>query len=159
MTFLACISFITELAKHIQVRSGDCGEKRSGSKGNDSDFDFYFPDFVYAIRDFTLELVIDGQEVTSDEYLEHTLTMKTGDRPEVKNFNKIRACIRKYFRHRKCFTFIPPVPGKCRRLDEVSDDQLLPDFRQEAEAFVNCIYGQTPVKQINGKKLTGRSEL
>lgn len=147
------------MAKHIQVRSGECGEKKSGSKGSDSDFDFYFPDFVYAIRDFTLELEIDGREVTSDEYLEHTLTMKTGKRPEVRNFNKIRSCIRKYFRNRKCFTFIPPVAGKFRRLDEVSDDKLLPEFRQEAEAFVNYIHKQTPVKTITGRKLTGRSEL
>ncbi|KAK6309856.1 hypothetical protein J4Q44_G00197370 [Coregonus suidteri] len=36
----------------------------------------FFPNFVWAIRDFTLLLEIDGRNVTEDDYLEHSLELK-----------------------------------------------------------------------------------
>jgi len=38
----------------------------------------YFPKFVWAVRDFTLELSIDGKAISADEYLENALTLKKG---------------------------------------------------------------------------------
>lgn len=146
------LHFIAELSKHIQVRSNS----DVGSKSDDSNFDFYFPDFVYAIRDLELELEIDNKEVTADEYLEHSLTMKEGIGPEVKNYNKIRSCIRRYFKKRKCLTFGRPIAGKCRNLDDVTDDKLDPEFVKETEAFLNFIFRESPVKTVEGKRLSGR---
>ena len=113
---------------------------------------------MYAIRDFGLDLEIDGKEISADEDLEHSLTMKEGTRPEVKNFNKIRSCIRRYFKKRKCFTFVRPIPGKCRDLDDVTDDKLVPEFLKETQAFLNFIFRESPVKEVGGKRLSGRSE-
>ena len=103
------------MSKHIQIRS---------KAKDDTDFDWYFPDFVYVLRDFFLDLEIDGREVTSDEYLEHALGMKKGANKNLQTFNKIRECIRTYFRKRKCFTFVVPVMDKKKMkcLDEVSEE-------------------------------------
>jgi hypothetical protein len=38
----------------------------------------FFPTFVWTLRDFSLELEVNGKPVTSDEYLEHSLTLKKG---------------------------------------------------------------------------------
>ena len=38
----------------------------------------FFPNFIWAVRDFTLERKIDSKEVTEDEYLEYALQLKPG---------------------------------------------------------------------------------
>ena len=59
------------MSKHIKIKTkGNSGEE------DDSNFDYYFPMFVFALRDFTLLLEVDGEEVTSDEYLEHCLKLR-----------------------------------------------------------------------------------
>ncbi len=39
----------------------------------------FFPNFIWAVRDFTLELKIDGQDITEDQYLEFALKLKHGN--------------------------------------------------------------------------------
>ena len=140
------------MSKHIRIRS---------NKNDDTDFDRFFPDFAYVLRDFYLELEIDGREVTPDEYLEHSLDMKKGDNKQIRAFNEIRKCIRKYFTKRKCFTFGMPVedPKKMKCLDKVSENELNPTFREETGVFLDYILQEGPVKQLSGKKLTGSSEI
>lgn len=48
--------------------------------GADVQFVQFFPSFVWAVRDFTLLLEINGTEVTEDKYLEHALTLRKGRR-------------------------------------------------------------------------------
>ena len=142
-------SFVTELSKHIQMRSDQ-------RENDDSNFDFYFPDFIYVLRDFFLELDIDGRKVSADEYLEHSL-MQRDDK--VKGHTQIRQAIRKYFRNRKCFTFVSPAGGKkLRYLDELPNDKLDEDFVQQTNEFVRHIYHKCPVKQVKGKPVTGTSK-
>ncbi|NXP04123.1 GBP2 protein, partial [Thinocorus orbignyianus] len=38
----------------------------------------FFPSFVWTVRDFTLQLEVDGKEISEDEYLEKALTIKEG---------------------------------------------------------------------------------
>ena len=52
--------------------------KAGTAEEDGTDFDAFFPHFIWAIRDFTLELKLDGKRITSDEYLEHALTPKLG---------------------------------------------------------------------------------
>ena len=137
MTVICPNSFITETSKHIQIRS---------TTKDDTDFDWYFPDFVYALRDFLLELEIDGREMTPDEYLEHSLRMIEGKSDHVREINKIRECIRTYFKVRKCFTFVPPLMErkKMKCLDEVSEEVLDPEFVEETKAFLDYIFTKAP---------------
>ncbi len=59
------------MSKHIKIKSS-----ASNDENDDSDFDYHLPMFIYALRDFSLLLEIDGREVTSDEYLEDCLTLR-----------------------------------------------------------------------------------
>ncbi len=90
------------MSKHVRTKS-------SNAAGDDADFDSYFPLFIFVLRDFTLDLVIDNQEVTPDEYLEHCLALQPEKSAATKRYNRPRLCIRKYFKTRKCFTFDRPV--------------------------------------------------
>ena len=40
-----------------------------------ADFVSFFPDFVWTLRDFSLNLEADGQSITADEYLENSLKL------------------------------------------------------------------------------------
>ena len=90
------------MSKHIKTKS-------ENNKGDDADFDCYFPLFIFVLRDFTLDLKMDGEEVTSDQYLEDSLRLQKGKSDVIKRYNQPRLCIRKYFKNRKCFTFDTPV--------------------------------------------------
>ena len=65
-------SFVTEISEHVKIKSGTAEE-------DGTEFDAFFPNFIWAIRDFTLELELDGKSITSDDYLEHALTPKIGN--------------------------------------------------------------------------------
>lgn len=43
----------------------------------------FFPDLVWTLRDFFLGLEVNGQAITSDEYLEKSLMLKQGNRASV----------------------------------------------------------------------------
>lgn len=43
-----------------------------------ANFVSFFPDFVWTLRDFSLQLEADGQPITADEYLENSLKLKQG---------------------------------------------------------------------------------
>ena len=90
------------MSKHIKTKSDN-------ARGDDADFDSYFPLFVFVLRDFTLDLEINGEEVNSDQYLEHCLALRQEKSEAMKRYNRPRLCIRKYFKKRKCFTFDRPV--------------------------------------------------
>ena len=63
--------YVTELKKHIKLKS---------NKDEDDDRTYvrFLPSFVWAVRDFSLNLEIDGKPITANEYLEHGLKEKTG---------------------------------------------------------------------------------
>ncbi|XP_062919347.1 guanylate-binding protein 1-like isoform X2 [Mobula hypostoma] len=63
------LHFVTELSKWIQIKSqpDDC---------NSWDYVRFFPEFIWVIRDLTLEMKVDGKPVTPNEYLEQSLKLK-----------------------------------------------------------------------------------
>ncbi len=71
---------MTEISEHVKIKAGS--EKEDGSN-----YDAFFPHFIWAIRDFTLQLELDGKQITSDEYLEHALTPKRGKTEELEKKN------------------------------------------------------------------------
>ncbi len=67
------VRYVTELSECIKVKSSDMD-------GDDSSkFVKFFPSFIWAVRDFTLELKIDGKDTKEDEYLEFALKLKHGN--------------------------------------------------------------------------------
>ena len=64
----------------------------------------HFPSFIWAIRDHHLKLEIDGEAVSSNEYLEFCLKSKPGFSPSVIQYNGLRDALRAFFKERSCFS-------------------------------------------------------
>ncbi|NWH55744.1 GBP1 protein, partial [Fregata magnificens] len=67
---------VTKLTEHVKLKAAP---KESEDELEDSEkFVLFFPTFVWAVRDFTLQLEVDGKEISEDEYLENALKLKAG---------------------------------------------------------------------------------
>ncbi|KAJ8336257.1 hypothetical protein SKAU_G00396000 [Synaphobranchus kaupii] len=140
------LHYVTELTEHIKVKSNN-------EKAEDTSYDYarLFPTFVWAVRDFTLELEIDGKAVTADEYLEDSLMIKNGSSKAVALSNEARECIQNYFPDRKCFEFDPPgSKEKLQSLDQLRDSELDPQFVKQTSDFCSYIFGFSKEKTIKG---------
>ncbi|XP_066574462.1 guanylate-binding protein 1 isoform X2 [Amia ocellicauda] len=146
------LHYVTELTETIKVKSS--GEVEDAS----AEFMRFFPSFVWAVRDFHLELFLDGKAISADEYLENSLKLKTGIGPKNALYNAPRECIRKYFPSRKCFVFDQPSSKeKIKKLEELRDDELDPGFVKQTRDFCSHILNHSQIKTINeGFKVTGR---
>ena len=70
-------SFVAEIAEKIRVsESGQASAE--GEDDDDCRLCEHFPSFIWAVRDFTLELSADGKPISADEYLDNALTLKKG---------------------------------------------------------------------------------
>ncbi|XP_049989824.1 guanylate-binding protein 6-like, partial [Alexandromys fortis] len=148
------LHYVTELTELIRTKSSPSTD---GIK-NSTEFVSFFPDFIWAVRDFMLELKIDGESVTEDEYLENALKLIPGDNPRIQASNLSRECIRRFFPKRKCFVFDQPTCDKAllRKLDTISEEQLDPMFLEQTRAFVSYIFTHGKIKTLReGIKVTG----
>ncbi|ROL49849.1 Guanylate-binding protein 1 [Anabarilius grahami] len=145
------LQYVTELTEYIKVKSSDEDE-------DDSEFVKFFPSFIWAVRDFTLEQKINGKYVTEDQYLEYALKLKPGSSRTVKEFNLPRECIRNYFPSRKCFTFpFPTSPENVSRLESLDPADLSSDFQDVSDHFCKFIFDRSEVKRLkDGHTVTGR---
>ncbi|XP_042638761.1 guanylate-binding protein 5 [Orycteropus afer afer] len=111
----------------------------------------FFPDLVWTLRDFFLELEIDGQVITADEYLENSLRPKQGTDKRVQNFNLPRLCIQKFFPKKKCFIFeLPSDRKKLAQHEILRNDELDPDFVQQVAEFCSYIFSHSKIKTLPG---------
>jgi hypothetical protein len=136
------------MAKNIRFR----GESSEANKA----LSLILPDFVLCMRDFTLELCIDGKPISTNEYLEECLAARKG---RASKFNKQREYIREYFQKRMCFTF--PLPGDnsvLRNLEFLRFDDLSCSFKDATSRFVSYIYGIPPKQLLASKPVNGRSK-
>ncbi|XP_074077839.1 guanylate-binding protein 1-like [Macrotis lagotis] len=135
------LHYVTELTDKIKAKSSPGTEQMN----NSMEFASFFPDFVWTVRDFILELEIDGQPITSDQYLENALKLEKGTSEEA------RICIQKFFLNRKCFIFAPPAYGKMlKQLETLHDDLLDVDFVESTNNFCNYIFSTIKTKTLPG---------
>ncbi|XP_020844434.1 guanylate-binding protein 1-like isoform X1 [Phascolarctos cinereus] len=135
------LHYVTELTDKIKAKSSPSTEQMNDSM----EFASLFPDFVWTVRDFILELEIDGQPITSDQYLENALKLKKGTSEEA------RICIQKFFPNRKCFIFVPPAHRKkLKQLEELHDDELDIDFVENTKNFCDYIFKNAKAKTLPG---------
>lgn len=66
---------MTELTDRIRAKSSP----NTSEVQDSADFMSFFPDFVWTLRDFSLELEIDGDSISPDAYLENSLKLKQGN--------------------------------------------------------------------------------
>ncbi|XP_060566028.1 guanylate-binding protein 1-like isoform X2 [Ruditapes philippinarum] len=140
------LTFVTEMASNIRFRG-------QSSEDNQS-INLILPDFVLCLRDFSLKLIKDGKKITENDYLEQSLAEK---KSKADQFNKPRACIRKYFSRRQCFAF--PVPGDgevLENLETLSFYQLSTRFKEVTNRFTSYIYKIPPKKLLASKPINGQ---
>ncbi|KAG1934981.1 guanylate-binding protein 1 isoform X5 [Pimephales promelas] len=146
------LHYVTELTENIRV-------KAEGSRDEDESADFMrvFPSFVWAVRDFTLELTMGGDPITSDQYLESALKLKPGNSPQTEQFNLPRRCLRHFFAVRKCFVFPRPASTQnMRRMEELTEKDLDSEFLEQANTFCHYIYDNADPKTVSGgRTITG----
>ncbi|XP_032509300.1 guanylate-binding protein 1-like isoform X1 [Phocoena sinus] len=141
------LHYVTELTDRIRAKASPDVDGVEDS----ADFVSFFPDFVWTLRDFSLDLEADGQSITADEYLENSLKLKKGTSQKDKNFNLPRLCIRKFFPKKKCFIFDRPTDRKkLGQLEELCDDKLDPEFVQQAAVFCSYIFRNSKTKTLSG---------
>ncbi|KAM5256181.1 guanylate-binding protein 2-like [Ctenodactylus gundi] len=150
------LNYVTELTNRIRTKSSPDNDEVE----NSADFVSFFPDFVWTLRDFTLNLEVDGQCVTADEYLENSLKLKQGTSKKHANYNLPRLCIRKFFPKKKCFIFDRPAHRKkLAQLETLHDDELDSEFVQQVAEFCSYIFSFSKIKtlvggiQVNGPRL------
>ncbi|XP_023663426.2 guanylate-binding protein 7-like isoform X1 [Paramormyrops kingsleyae] len=153
------LQYVTELTERIKVKSpANASSAEDGDDGADAQFVQFFPSFVWAVRDFTLLLEINGKKVTEEQYLEHALTLKKGNDKKTVAYNLPRECIRNYFPERRCFAFeTPAAPEKMAHLESMDENQLSSSFKAVTLKFCNYIYNESSVKKVKGGlPVTGR---
>ena len=67
---------MTELTELIRAKSSPTMDGVRDS----IEFVSFFPDFIWTVRDFTLELKLNDDPITKDEYLENALKLIKGIR-------------------------------------------------------------------------------
>ncbi|XP_029101764.1 guanylate-binding protein 1-like isoform X2 [Scleropages formosus] len=151
------LQYVTELTERIKVKAPSASSAEDDD-AEDAQFVQFFPSFVWAVRDFTLLLEIDGRQVNEDQYLEHALTLKKGRDRRTVDYNLPRECIRNYFPTRKCFIFETPAPPeKMAHLESMTESELSPSFQAVAFDFCNYIFKESSVKKVKGGlPVTGR---
>ncbi|XP_042560236.1 guanylate-binding protein 1-like, partial [Clupea harengus] len=143
------LHYVAELTDHIQIKSP--GARDEDGDEEDSMFVRLFPDFIWAVRDFTLERKIDGRDVSEDEYLDFALQLKKGQSTKILTYNQPRQCIRNYFPARKCFTFpFPTLTCNMAHLDSMDEADLCPDFLSVAKRFCSYVFSESRVKTVQG---------
>ncbi|KAL3871943.1 hypothetical protein ACJMK2_039915 [Sinanodonta woodiana] len=146
------LSFITEMSKHVKI-----SDSPSSQKGAE-DLDLYLPLFILALRDFCLELKSNGRDITSDEYLDEYLSLRSGNTDFDVKYNTPRICIRKYFRRRKCFTFDRPgSKTTLKKLETLTDEDLEEEFVEDSKKFADFVLRECLPKSLdNGQPVNGR---
>ncbi|XP_045705494.1 guanylate-binding protein 6-like [Phyllostomus hastatus] len=149
------LHYVTELTELIRAKSSPTPDG-----GNDSmEFVSFFPDFVWTVRDFTLELKLNGHPITEDEYLENALKLIPGMGRKTQKANLPRECIRHFFPKRKCFVFHRPINDNklLANIENVPENQLDPKFQEQTKNFSSYIFTQARTKILReGAKVTGK---
>uniref|UniRef100_A0A673IS48 Guanylate binding protein 1 n=1 Tax=Sinocyclocheilus rhinocerous TaxID=307959 RepID=A0A673IS48_9TELE len=125
------LHYVVELAEQIKIRSTEAADDEE--EGEDSEFVRFFPSFIWVVRDFTLELEIDGKK-------------------KIRDYNLPRECIKRYFPSRKCFVF--PFPATSHqdttRLEILQDQDLAQQFQEFTGHFCDYMFVNSDVKRLKG---------
>ncbi|XP_058572647.1 guanylate-binding protein 6-like [Neofelis nebulosa] len=148
------LHYVTELTELIRTKSSP---KEDGTEDS-TEFVSFFPDFIWTVRDFTLELKLNDDPITEDEYLENALKLIPGKNPRIQASNLPRECIRHFFPKRKCFVFDRPTNDTklLANIENIPENQLDPKFQKQANNFCSYIFTQARTKTLReGVMITG----
>ncbi|XP_051125056.1 uncharacterized protein LOC127247299 isoform X2 [Andrographis paniculata] len=132
-TALDHLSLVTEMTKHIRVRS-------SGGRSTATELGQFSPVFVWLLRDFYLDLTEDNRKITPRDYLEIALSPVQGGGKDLAAKNKIRESIRELFPDRECFTLL---------------DRLRPEFVSDLDSLSRFVFERTRPKKMGSIVMNG----
>ncbi len=143
---LTNLNLVVNVSKSVHVRAGDAGEAQ--------DLSAYFPNFLWLVRDFSLQLKdADGRDITDAAYLESALK-EAGDAEAPKNV--VRRALKHVFRTRDCFTMVRPVDSESAlQALQSQAAQLRPEFQKQAVALRDKILYNVPLKTACGRPVSG----
>ena len=155
------LSLVTEMTKHIRVRS-ETGAAAAPGRGGVRELGAFSPSFVWLLRDFYLDLDDPdrGGRISAADYLESALrnvpTVDGGSTGAVAK-NAIRESIRGLFPERECFPLVRPVNDEkqLRNLDAVPRSQLRPEFIAGLDSLVELLFDRCRAKRVGSDVLNG----
>lgn len=139
------LELVVKCSEHIRITE----EKSDDDKGD------IFPDFLWVLRDFALQLQDENENpITAKEYLEQSLRNRAGAPPEK---NRVRDAIKNVFRNRDCRTLVRPITeeDKLQKLPTMPWASLRPEFRTQVESLCGLVYSSAKPKQIEGGFVNG----
>lgn len=152
------LSLVTEMTKHVRMRSGGHGGESEREDAN-KELASFTPAFLWLLRDFYLKLEEDGKTITPGDYLESALRpLSTVDgNTSVKARNDIRESIKTLFPDRDCFSLVRPVSeeDELMRLDAMPPEGLRPEFKKGMEQLTALILRKAQPKRLGTQVLTG----
>ncbi|XP_077306228.1 guanylate-binding protein 3-like [Lithobates pipiens] len=138
------LKFVGEISELIKIKSVD-------NEDEEEEFSSHFPIFIWAVRDFHLQLELDGKTISEDEYLENALKPKTPERTtKDEDYNRLRKRIRAYFGTRKCFVFgLPTTDDRVLgNLEKATKSELSARFVAQSEKFCDYIFQNVGTKHV-----------
>jgi hypothetical protein len=156
---LSNLSFILNLSKSLKLRQSKDEEKNDNNSFNEeNELAKYFPCLFWLLRDFVLKLVdLEGNPISSKEYLENSLMEQEGTTDTIIEKNLIRRKIKNYFLERECFPMVRPVENEIdlQNLMNLSDEYIRPEFLEQSQHLREMIYTKVKPKNFGGKILSG----
>lgn len=161
-----------KMKKNMNLSMGDeDGEENGQDEDDDGDDTLeasralapHFPPFVWLLRDFLLDMQIDGTALSANEYLEKALEPRAvaggaNQRRRQQDRNRIRESIRILFARRACLTLVRPVTDetKLRHASELPDDELRGEFVDQMAAIRARLLHSNEAVSVRAKRLFGK---
>ncbi|RLN93015.1 hypothetical protein BBJ28_00012595 [Nothophytophthora sp. Chile5] len=148
------LSLVVHLTKYIQTKA----HAAQGVDSNeDSELSAFFPDFLWVVRDFTLQLEEDGRKVSPRDYFESALKQQPPLTDEVVQKNRIRSLLSTFFPSRDCVTMVRPLTDETLLRDLIKQpyDSLRPEFREQMDALKSKLSLALKPKTVMSKVLNG----
>lgn len=118
-----------------------------------------FPQLIWILRDFTLDLDTNTAQDYLDKCLTEVSTLNIENEKglaEVKNKNKMRKLIKNYFRSRTCLTFGRPINDE-KALQNLDQENLIKkEFKNDVDNLMNLITLSVVPKSANKSYLSGK---
>jgi hypothetical protein len=149
---LQSLGLIVNMAKNIQK------EGTGSQELDDETIIETFPNFVWVVRDFTLQLVDEQNfKISSNTYFERALNPVKGCSIKAEGKNKVRRLIKHFFRTRDCITMVRPVQNESdlQKLQELPDYRLRTEFLKQIDLVRNTVFQNVEPKKVNGRFVDG----
>ncbi|KAL1511914.1 hypothetical protein AB1Y20_005195 [Prymnesium parvum] len=155
---------VAELTKHITVHA--TGGRADADEADappppPSELSQHFPPLLWLLRDFMLDLTVDGKRIDEQEYMENALAERPSTARRADERNAIRRALRELFPRRTCRTLVRPVSSEeeLREAVHLAPEQLRAEFTSALDSVREHLLSVAPVKRMFGAALDGQMVL